>query len=290
MKKYSLFLITACCATLLLSSCSNMLECLGEAEKKVQVVDDGKVSYTIRHYKQNLENDNYTLLDSETETQKLKKMSMDSDVPKSLAKVYEGFHSDLRLNSSDNIVEIYYARNVTEYIFNSNGGVWAENQTQKTISGKYGSELSVPAAPEKDGFVLQGWALTAETETAAFAADASITVPANASTQTLYAVWKQMTAKAPVLTLVSGGEVTLSKGELTGGRIPFTAQPSVPGTYTYEWYFYSSQYGYIKQDGETSAVCKILIEGWPHDYYQVVVKAISSTGIIYTSNYQLILQ
>lgn len=111
-----------------------------------------KVKYTVRHYQQNLENDNYTLVDTET-----RKGTTATEVGGSLAKTYTGFYS-LLYDTTTKIaadgsteVEIYYDRYYYLMSFDLDGGYGVE-----PIYARYGAPISV-GEPTKAGYTFAGW-------------------------------------------------------------------------------------------------------------------------------------
>lgn len=207
MKKVKLCVILACCATLLLSSCSNMLDSLEKAaetkestktekaeetgnpentqplppapvtppaqnpeENKPQEQNpenqnppeqnpvtppndnpqgEEKITYTIKHYKQNIEDDEYTLIEDATETKELTKMNTDADTyGKGFEKTFEGFTANLTLGS-DNVVIIKYERNTVRFTFDADGGKWSDGKSSLVVEGKNGRPVTVPENPSK---------------------------------------------------------------------------------------------------------------------------------------------
>ena len=108
-----------------------------------------KITYTIKHYKQNIEDDNYTIIEDATETKELTKMNSDADVyGKGLEKEFEGFNAKLYLDSN-NTVTIQYERLITEFTFDADGGKWSDGENTQVVQGKYGAAVTAPANPTK---------------------------------------------------------------------------------------------------------------------------------------------
>lgn len=111
-----------------------------------------EVGYTVKHYQQNENDDDYTLADTEP-----KKGLTESTVSGSLAKTYAGFtalpYDDSVAIAADGstVVEIYYDRNYYLLDLNLDGGYGAE-----PIYGRYGSSITV-ATPEKPGYTFNKW-------------------------------------------------------------------------------------------------------------------------------------
>lgn len=112
-----------------------------------------EVEYTVKHYKQNVDNDNYTLEATET-----KKGFTESAVGGSLAKTdYTGFYS-LLYDTTTKIaadgsteVEIKYDRYYYLMNFDLGGGYGVE-----PIYARYGTPITV-GTPTKPGYTFGGW-------------------------------------------------------------------------------------------------------------------------------------
>lgn len=130
-----------------------------------------EVNFTIKHYQQNTDNDNYTLVETETKTG-----FTESEVGAGLAKSYEGFTALLydtttRIAADGSTeVEIYYDRNYYLLSLDLDGGWGAD-----PIYARYGAVIGL-SSPTKPGYTFAGWNPTA---------------PANmpAGNQTLTASW-----------------------------------------------------------------------------------------------------
>ena len=111
-------------------------------------------SYTVEHYQQNIENDEYTKVDGDTQTINTGNAG---DQTAAEAKTYEGFTAqsfDQAKIAADGstVVKIYYTRNSYTISFNSDGG-----SEVAAIIGKYGSTVTAPDAPTKNGSTFGGW-------------------------------------------------------------------------------------------------------------------------------------
>lgn len=117
-----------------------------------------EVSFTVKHYQQNTDNDNYTLADTETKTG-----YTESEVGAGLAKSYEGFTALLydtttRIAADGSTeVEIYYDRNYYLLSLDLAGGWGAD-----PIYARYGAVISL-SSPTKPGYTFTGWNPTAPT-------------------------------------------------------------------------------------------------------------------------------
>lgn len=137
-----------------------------------------KVEFTVKHYQQNIHNDLYTLVDTETKTG-----YTESAVGEQLAKTYPGF-SALLYDTTTKIaadgsteVEVKYDRYYFLMKFNLNGGYGVE-----PIYARYGAPINV-GEPKKAGYNFYHWAETADGE--------RVTLPAvmPAESKTYFAVW-----------------------------------------------------------------------------------------------------
>lgn len=110
-----------------------------------------EVEFTVKHYKQNVDNDGYTLSDTET-----KKGITESLVGANLATTYEGFYSLLYDTTTkiaadgSTVVEIYYDRYYYLMNFDLDGGYGVE-----PIYARYGAPINV-GAPTKPGYTFSG--------------------------------------------------------------------------------------------------------------------------------------
>lgn len=109
------------------------------------------VNYTVIHYRQNLDDDNYTEAERET-----RQGLTNSEVPK-VEKKYPGFYSLLyeRPNiaaDGSTVVEIYYDRYYYLMNFDLDGGYGVE-----PIYARYGTPIGNVGTPTKPGYGFRGW-------------------------------------------------------------------------------------------------------------------------------------
>lgn len=111
-----------------------------------------EVNFTVRHYQQNVDNDQYTLVETETKTG-----YTESEVGATLAKTYEGFTA-LLYDATTKIaadgsteVEIYYDRNYYLLSLNLDGGYGAD-----PVYARYGAAIAIDD-PVKAGYTFGGW-------------------------------------------------------------------------------------------------------------------------------------
>lgn len=123
-----------------------------EAKTYTVTYNPAEVEFTVKHYQQNVSNDQYTLADTET-----KKGFTESAVGENLAKDYEGFTALLYDTTTkiaadgSTVVEIYYDRKYYLMSFNLDGGYGVE-----PIYARYGAPISI-GTPEKPGYSFNGW-------------------------------------------------------------------------------------------------------------------------------------
>lgn len=130
------------------------------------------VNYTVKHYQQNVDNDNYVLVENETKTG-----LTNSQISANLKKKYDGFtalnyNTDVKIAADGStIVEIKYDRNYYMLSLNLDGGYGVE-----PIYARYGAAITL-GEPTKAGYTFTGWDKSVPT-----------TMPAN--DVTLTAQWK----------------------------------------------------------------------------------------------------
>lgn len=110
------------------------------------------VNFTVKHYLQNISNDEYTLDKTENKTGKT-----ESAVGGSLAGTYTGFTALLYDTETkvaadgSTVVEIYYDRNYYLLSLDLDGGYGAE-----PMYARYGTDINI-ADPTKAGYTFAGW-------------------------------------------------------------------------------------------------------------------------------------
>ena len=129
-----------------------------KAKEYTVTYQPAEVEFTVKHYKQNVADDNYTLLETET-----KNGYTESPVGDGLAKNtktdtnYSGFYSLLYDTTTkiaadgSTVVEIYYDRYYYLMNFDLDGGYGVE-----PIYARYGAPISV-GTPTKPGYSFNGW-------------------------------------------------------------------------------------------------------------------------------------
>lgn len=124
-----------------------------EAKTYTVTYQPAEVEFTVKHYQQNVSNDEYTLADTET-----KKGFTESAVGEALAKTdYTGFYSLLYDTTTtiaadgSTVVEVYYDRYYYLMNFNLDGGYGVE-----PIYARFGAPISVDT-PTKPGYTFESW-------------------------------------------------------------------------------------------------------------------------------------
>ena len=108
-------------------------------------------AYKIEHYQQNINDNQYSLKDTENKT------GTTGEDTSATAKTYAGFTAKtieqmkIAANGST-VVKIYYDRNTIMLTLNLDGG---EGKTE--ITGKYGAVVTTPANPTKTGYTFAEW-------------------------------------------------------------------------------------------------------------------------------------
>lgn len=108
------------------------------------------VNYTVIHYQQNVDNDNYTIAETET------KQGLTNSTVLEVAKNYEGFYALLYERpeiaaDGSTVVEVYYDRNYYLMNFDLGGGYGVE-----PIYARYGAPVSV-GTPTRPGYTFNSW-------------------------------------------------------------------------------------------------------------------------------------
>lgn len=144
------------------------------------------VDYTVIHYQQNLNDDNYTEAKRET-----KQGLTNSTVP-DVANADEGFYALLYEKPNiaadgSTVVEVYYDRYYYLMNFNLDGGYGVE-----PIYARYGTPIGDVGTPTKAGYSFKGWSLDGTTD--------SLPGTMPAKNRTYKAVWEaDNTAKVTVV-------------------------------------------------------------------------------------------
>lgn len=171
-----------------------------------------EVNFTVKHYQQNTDNDNYTLADTETRTG-----YTESEVGAGLAKTsYEGFTA-LLYDTTTKIaadgsteVEIYYDRNYYLLSLDLAGGWGAD-----PIYARYGAVISL-SSPTKPGYTFGGWNPTAPTNMPA--KNQTLTANWTASNVEYRVQYWQENANDSKYSYVESQTVTAKAGDVVSGE------------------------------------------------------------------------
>lgn len=124
-----------------------------QADQTITVYyDPAVVSYTVKHMQQNIDDDEYTVVESETKTG-----YTGSAVSADLAKSYDGFtallyDTNIRIAADGStVLEIRYDRNYYLLSIDLDGGYGSE-----PVYGRYGMKVEV-ASPKRAGYTFAGW-------------------------------------------------------------------------------------------------------------------------------------
>ncbi|MDD6143835.1 MAG: InlB B-repeat-containing protein [bacterium] len=151
------------------------------------------VDYTVIHYQQNVENDEYTEVARET------KQGLTNTTVPEVAKEYPGFYSLLYERPAiaadgSTVIEVYYDRYYYLMNFDMDGGYGSE-----PVYDRYGAAIGEVTEPTRAGYTFKGWAAT---ENGTTAVDLPKTMPAE--NRTYYAIWEA--AATANVTVVFWGE------------------------------------------------------------------------------------
>ncbi|MBR5507922.1 MAG: InlB B-repeat-containing protein, partial [Clostridia bacterium] len=115
-------------------------------------------SYTVEYYHQNINDDDYTKVDSYTIEGKTVGTTVTATI-----KAFPGFTHNAGISNATGevlagnalVLKVYYDRNTITVSFDTNGGVG----TVAPKAGKYESEITLPTETDvtKDGHILSGW-------------------------------------------------------------------------------------------------------------------------------------
>ncbi|MBQ0050943.1 MAG: InlB B-repeat-containing protein [Treponema sp.] len=225
---------------------------VGEVKLYAKWTANTDTSYVVRHYRQNILDDEYTLFESEN-------LSGITDTNTAAnAKNYTGFNSlDFeQINISGNgssVLNIYYDRKIITLTFDLDGGTSETELTGNKLSGKYGANI-VFAEPKKACYKFVGWNSAGETLPELFATD-----------KTYKALWA---GSGIVCTVSSLSDITVVSTQ-NGSTISFVADS---GYDSYIWSVDDVKQSSVENsfDFDTSAL--------PVGTYEIVLLAKNSTS------------
>lgn len=115
-------------------------------------LDPAEVNYTVEHYLENADDEDYKLADTETKT------ALTGSLVTEQAKVYEGFTpkvAEIEATVSPDgslVIKFYYNRNTYTITVHGNGA----NEDDVIITAKFGALVSAPVFT-RDGYEFAGW-------------------------------------------------------------------------------------------------------------------------------------
>ncbi|MBR2546231.1 MAG: InlB B-repeat-containing protein, partial [Erysipelotrichaceae bacterium] len=120
-----------------------------------------KVSYKVEHYLQNLEDNGFTLKETEELTGKF------NEVVKAVPKEYEGFTFDNTIGGTVEegvlkvdgqlVLKLYYTRDTYEIRYKLNGGIYDGSTEDIVEYHKYGEVITIHEAPTREGYKFDYW-------------------------------------------------------------------------------------------------------------------------------------
>ncbi|MBO4859868.1 MAG: InlB B-repeat-containing protein [Treponema sp.] len=131
-------------------------------------------AYKVLHYKQNAENDEYTLADTDNLTGTT--AAQTSAQAKAYAHFTAGTVTQAKIAADGSTeVKIYYARETITFTLELAGGTLGEATGTITKSGKYGQSLAAVANPTRQNYTFSGWNTKGGTIPATFEESATYT-------------------------------------------------------------------------------------------------------------------
>ena len=150
-KKNCLLIAVILCLISTLFSCSNLIVKLENSRKQY--------IYTVKHFQQNLTDDEYTEVTEDEETLSGKA----GELTKAQPKEDKGFTAkeitqQIIARDGSTVVGVYYDRNIITYTFYSEEGVFPDGETISVVSGRYGATVN-PDAPKANhqSYLFDNW-------------------------------------------------------------------------------------------------------------------------------------
>lgn len=118
----------------------------------------GGVSYTVKHFQQNIDDDNYPTTPTATQT-----LSGTAGTrTAATANAYAGFESlpfeqKTIVGDGSTVVEVKYKRKRITVTFKLDGGKIGSTTDDVTREGKFGATFTAPADPTRDGYTFNDW-------------------------------------------------------------------------------------------------------------------------------------
>ena len=132
---------------------------IGARDETIDVIYTANTDtkYVVEHYKQNLENEEFTLCDAEEKT------GTTDTLTSAKSKGYEGFETpkitqEKISGDESTVIKIYYNRNKYTLSYKLDGEQYGEVETYK-----YGQNVVMKESPEKYGYKFSGWSESFDT-------------------------------------------------------------------------------------------------------------------------------
>ena len=217
-------------------------------------------AYKVIHYQQNIEDDEYSLFETE------KKSGTTGSETEAIEKEYVGFVSkDVEqgriLADGSTEIKVYYDRKIITLSFDSDGGSKVE-----PITGKYGTSITTPENPTKEGYSFIGWN-----------SELPKTMPAE--DVIFKARWQENSFGLMVKALVQSDIPDLSKPIISGAKVTFVA----PEEYTsYSWYIDG-----VLQNNEHAQMYILDTTIFVPKSYYVMLVVTDKNNNVYSAQYEL---
>ncbi|MBQ7539242.1 MAG: InlB B-repeat-containing protein [Treponema sp.] len=152
------------------------------------------ITYKVEHYKQNIDDDNYTLIEPVSTENASAWTSVDAADKKIEIEGFEyASKVDVKLNphADNNVAKIYYNRRTASLTYDANGG--SEITNSKTTY-RYGKVVDLNfAGVSRKGYDFLGWASASDANEPEYTSGGTKTVTMGTENKTLYAVWTEST-------------------------------------------------------------------------------------------------
>ncbi len=217
-------------------------------------------AYKVIHYQQNIEDDEYSLFEIE------EKSDTTGSETEATAKEYIGFVSkDVEqgtiLADGSTEIKVYYDRKIITFSFDSDGGCKVE-----PITGKYGTPITTPENPTKQGYSFIGWN-----------SELPKTMPAE--DVIFKARWQENSFGLMVKAPVQSDIPNLAKPIILGAKVTFVA----PEEYTsYSWYIDG-----VLQNNEHAQMYILDTTIFVPKSYYVMLVVTDKNNNVYSAQYEL---
>lgn len=216
--------------------------------------------YKVEHYQQNTTDDGYTLFETEE-----KNGSTDSETL-ATPKEYTGFiaqsiEQGTILPDGSTVVKVYYDRKVFTLTFDSDGG-----SEVKSITEKYGTTITAPENPTKEGYSFMGW-------------NQEIPKTMPAENVTYKAQWQENTLGIKVQAPSYSDIPNLATPTISGTTVTFEA----PEEYaSYSWYIDG-----VLQDNEHTQSFILDTTNLSARSYYIMLVVVDEKDAVYSAQYEL---